>query len=717
MLGYDADEYIGHNIRTFHASQLVIDDILARLRHGEALREYPAQLLRKDHSTCDVLIDANALFENGRFVHGRCFTRDITERNRAHEVQARLAAIVDSSQDAIVSKTLDGVIQSWNAGAERLFGYSAAEAIGKSITLVIPPELRDEEKTILERLRRGERVAHFDTERVRKDGQRVHISLTISPIRDASGRIVGASKVARDITERKQTEERLRLSEERYRRLAQVLPVGVYTCDAPSGVITYYNDQAARLWGRAPELGETSERYCGSFKMFRPDGAALPHPECPMSTALSEGRAFRNQQVVIERTDGSRITALVNIDPIRDSEGRVIGAVNVFLDVTALKQAEQALRDADRRKDEFLATLAHELRNPLAPIRNCLRVLRLAGAHSAGPAIERAHDVMERQVAHMVRLVDDLLELSRISRGTIELKKERVELTTVINHALETSKPLIEAAGHRLSVSLPSEPIRVDGDAVRLSQVFANLFNNAAKYTEQGGSIAVTAKLDGGDAVVAVRDTGIGISRDMLARVFEMFAQVPNALRRSQDGLGIGLNLVRTLVAMHGGTVTAHSDGIGQGSEFVVRLPVANDDDATLGSTRGDGDVSSIAPMHRILVVDDNRDAADSLAMLLRFSGADVHVAYDGASALEAVRMCRPSVVFLDLGMPGLDGYEVARRVRQNPQNAKIMLIALTGWGQESNRRSSEEAGFNHHLVKPVDFGSVQALLASADNP
>jgi PAS domain S-box-containing protein len=716
-LGYEPDEYIGHDIRKFHANQLVIDDMLARLQRGEALRDHPAQLRRKDGSLCDVLISANALFEDGNFVHSRCFTRDVTERNRAYEVQARLAAIVDSSQDAIVSKTLDGVIRSWNAGAQRLFGYSAAEAVGQSITLIIPPELRDEEKAILERLRRGERVEHFDTERVCKDGRRVHISLTVSPVRDADGRIVGASKVARDITERKQAEERVRLSEERYRRLTQVLPVGVYTCDAPSGVITYYNDQAVRLWGRAPELGETSERYCGSFKMFRPDGAVLPHPECPMSTALSEGRSFRNQQVVIERTDGSRITALVNIDPVRDAEGRVVGAVNVFLDVTALKQAEQALRDADRRKDEFLATLAHELRNPLAPIRNCLRMLRLAGASSAGPAVERAHEVMERQVAHMVRLVDDLLELSRISRGTIELKKERVELATVINHALETSKPLIEAAGHRLSVSLPSEPIRVDGDPVRLSQVFANLLNNAAKYTEQGGNIAVAARLDGGDAVVSVRDTGIGIARDMLARVFEMFAQVPNSLRRSQDGLGIGLNLVRTLVTMHGGSVTAQSDGIGQGSEFVVRLPVALDDGGALGSTRSHADSSPIAPTHRILVVDDNRDAADSLAMLLRFSGADVHVAYDGASALEAIRMCRPSVVFLDLGMPGMDGYEVARRVRQNPHSAKTMLIALTGWGQESNRRSSEEAGFNHHLVKPVDFGSVQAVLASSHGP
>jgi PAS domain S-box-containing protein len=560
-------------------------------------------------------------------------------------------------------------------------------------------------------LRRGERIDHFETVRVAKDGRKLDISLTISPVHDSTGRIIGASKVARDITERKRAEESLRRSEERYRRLAKILPVGVYTCDAPAGTITYCNDQAAALWGRAPRLGDSDERFCGSFKLFLPDGTFVPHDECPMAIALREGREFRNQEVVIERPDGSRITALVNIDPIRDSAGSTVGAINVFHDVSALKQAEQALREADRRKDEFLATLAHELRNPLAPIRNSLNALRMTG--DSGPAAARVHEMIERQVAHMVRLVDDLLELSRISRGTIDLKKELVELAEIINHAVETSRPLIEAAGHRLEVSLPEAPVRLHGDAVRLSQVFANLLNNAAKYTEKGGHIWIGAAQEDGEVRVAVRDTGIGIPRDQLARVFDMFAQVANPLRRSQDGLGIGLSLVRTLVSMHGGSVQAFSDGLGHGSEFVVRLPLWQQDGAAADQLPNSSErTSTLAPARRILVVDDNRDAADSMAMLLKLSGADVHVAYDGPTAMEAMRLCRPAVVFLDLGMPGMDGLEVARRIRADDSYRNTVLIALTGWGQASDRQNSSHAGFDHHLVKPVDFSALQAVLA-----
>ena len=370
----------------------------------------------------------------------------------------------------------------------------------------------------------------------------------------------------------------------------------------------------------------------------------------------------------------------------------------------------QALKENDRRKDEFLATLAHELRNPLAPIRNGLNILRMAGQNGAALQI---HEMMERQVAHMVRLVDDLLELSRISRGKIELKKERLSLATILEHAVETSRPFVEAGEHKLSLSLPAEQLKVEGDLVRLSQVFANLLTNAAKYTDKGGEIVVRVSLQGKDVVVSVVDSGIGIPPDMLSRIFDMFAQVNNPLRRRQEGLGIGLNLVQTLVQMHGGSVEARSEGIGRGSEFLVRLPVTQESLDSDSSEIVSNDDVQFASLRRILCVDDNRDSADSLAMMLKLLGADVHTAYDGPSALDAIKICRPAIVLMDLGMPGMDGCEVARLIRQNPEHKDIILAAMTGWGQEDDRRRSREAGFDHHMVKPVDLNALQALLAS----
>jgi signal transduction histidine kinase len=379
-----------------------------------------------------------------------------------------------------------------------------------------------------------------------------------------------------------------------------------------------------------------------------------------------------------------------------------------------LRRRGEQLAEMDRRKDEFLATLAHELRNPLAPVRNALHILRLSGG--SGPAAGHILEMMERQVGHMVRLVDDLLEISRITRGKIELRKERVELAAVVRSAVETSRPLIEAARHQFTLALPQEAVVVEADPVRLAQVIANLLNNAAKYTEEGGQVWLSARREGGEAVVSVRDTGLGIPPEMLPRVFDMFAQVDRTLQRAQGGLGIGLALARTLVQMHAGRLEAHSGGHGQGSEFIVRLPLAPDaPPAAAGlSFRGDELAAGLCPL-RVLVVDDNRDAADSLGILLSFLGVDAHVVYDGPSALQALRTYRPAVILLDIGMPGMNGHEVARRVRQAPDFRGVVLIALTGWGQEEDRRRSRAAGFDHHLVKPVDAGALQALLASVE--
>jgi PAS domain S-box-containing protein len=541
-------------------------------------KEYNAEEIvieRPDGSRWTALAHANPFYdESGRIAGAVNVLVDITERTRAERALAQLAAIVDSSDDAIISKDLNGVILSWNKSAERLFGYTASEAVGRPITLIIPPDRLDEEPKILERLRRGERVDHFETVRMRKDGSRFDISLTISPVKNAAGRVVGASKIARDITER--------------------------------------------------------------------------------------------------------------------------------------KQAEAALQAADRRKSEFLAMLAHELRNPLAPLRNGLHILRLAGERGAVAAEARA--MMERQLEQMVRLIDDLLDLSRITSGKIELRKEQIDLATVVQHAVETSRPLMDASGHELTVTLPPQPVVVYADRTRVAQVFTNLLNNSAKYTARGGHIWLTCEQQGSDVVVKVKDTGVGIAPDMLARIFDMFTQVDRSLDRSQGGLGIGLSLVRRLVEMHGGSVEAYSAGPGRGSEFVVRLSVVLSPDQ--GPQRVGSDVASRSPQCRILVVDDNKDSANSLALVLKMTGHDTRTAHDGLEAVEAAKTFRPDVVLLDIGLPKLNGYDACRSIRAQPWGESMVLIALTGWGQEEDKCRSKEAGFNFHLIKPVDPADLEKLLA-----
>jgi signal transduction histidine kinase len=374
------------------------------------------------------------------------------------------------------------------------------------------------------------------------------------------------------------------------------------------------------------------------------------------------------------------------------------------------RRVEEELRKANRCKDEFLATLAHELRNPLAPIRNSLHILRLAGLDNA--ATEHVREMLERQVNHLIRLVDDLLEVSRITVGRIELRTEPVELAGVIASALETSKPLIDAARHQLDLKLPAEPLTPIADSVRLSQVLSNLLNNAAKYTQDGGQIWLTARREGSSAVVSVRDSGEGIPLEMLPRLFELFTQIDRTIGRAKGGLGIGLSLARTLVEAHGGTIEARSEGPGRGSEFIVRLPLA-DAAVRAPSSPACNDTPTGLARRRILVVDDNRDAAESLAMLLRHASAEVRTVFDGAAALEEIPSFRPDVILLDIGMPEMDGHEVARRLRALPEGRDVLLIALTGWGQDDDCRRSCEAGFDHHLVKPVELSVLNELLVA----
>jgi signal transduction histidine kinase/ActR/RegA family two-component response regulator len=503
-------------------------------------------------------------------------------------------------------------------------------------------------------------------------------------------------------------------------RLLETLPAGAYVCDL-DGLITYFNPAAVRLWGREPKLNDPVDRWCGSFKLFQPDGTPIRHDQCWMARAIQTGDDFIGCDILVERPDGTRANVLAHASPVRDDAGRMIAAVNVLVDVSDRKRAEAErdagatdnarlcarLLEADRKKDEFLAVLAHELRNPLAPIHNAVQILRARGPDD--PILDGARAVIERQARQLARLVDDLLDLSRITTGRLELRRAQIDLREVLRSAVETSQPAIDSAGLELRIELPNEPVWLDGDLTRLAQVMSNLLNNAARYTDRGGTVTLAAERQGSDAVVAVRDTGVGIPTDMLSRVFEMFTQVDRSGERGKGGLGIGLTLVKRLTEMHGGTVEARSAGPGQGSEFIVRLPVALDGAPPPGAGTG---VRS-GPSLRVVVVDDNPDMVASLATLLRLLGHVVREAFDGQEAVEAALAFRPDVVLMDIGLPKLSGYEAAERLRADPVTRGATLIATTGWSQEEDRERSRQAGFDHHLIKPVDPAELIGLLAA----
>lgn len=434
--------------------------------------------------------------------------------------------------------------------------------------------------------------------------------------------------------------------------------------------------------------------------------------ENPAARALRDGKVvgLANHTVLIAR-DGSERAIDDSAAPIRNENDMVAGVVLVFRDISERLRSEKALREADRHKDEYLAMLAHELRNPLAPIRNSLQIMKQPGVDA--DTLTQARDMAERQVDHMARLLDDLLDVSRISRGRIELRKQGVDVGSLVQRTVEAVRPFIEERGHELTVTMPAEPLCIHGDPTRLEQVLTNLLNNAAKYTNPGGRIWLTAESQNGEVLLRVRDNGVGISADMLPSIFDLFVQAQRREDRTQGGVGIGLTLVRRLVELHKGQVEASSPGLSQGSEFVVRLPgLATADKLPQHHPIDTAESSRQDAGRRILVVDDNTDAAESLAILLRLKGHEVRVAFEGASAIVTAREFRPQVVFLDIGMPAMDGYEVARRLRQEDNVSAATLIALTGWGQESDRQRSQEAGFDLHLVKPVDPKDLNQILA-----
>jgi PAS domain S-box-containing protein len=671
-------------------------------------------LVRRDGSERPIDDSAAPIRDESGSVSGCVLIfRDVTaqrrqERERASQLMTArlLASIVTSSDDVIVSKSLSGIIQSWNDAAERLFGYTADEAIGRHISLIIPPDRLAEEDRIIKSLEAGQRIDHFETERQAKGGRLIPVSLTISPIKDDEGRVVGASKIARDISIRQELEaERARLA-----TLIENSSDFIGIADL-AGVPLFANRAAMAMVGL-----ENFEqvRKLSIWDFFYPEDRARIRDQL-IPEVLARGTAEIEVRFRHFKT-GAALWMAYKVILLRGRNGEPMAVGTVSQDVTERRRLTNDLRKlaedltlADRRKNEFLATLAHELRNPLAPIASMLEVLKRSDGD--GAALYKAREVIDRQLKQLVRLVDDLLDLNRITLNRLELRRSDIELTALIREAIEGAQPLLEAGEHRLEVDLPSAPVYLHADPARLVQVFGNLVNNACKYTPRGGALAISAARSGSDVVVRVQDSGIGIPPDKLESIFDMFTRLEQTAVPEQGGLGIGLTLVKQLVAMHGGSIEARSRGQGRGSEFVVRLPALS----SLPEASSQASPERTLPRgRRILVVDDNRDAAEALAELLEILGNESHMAHSGREAIAAAERHRPDVVFLDIGLPELNGLEVCRRIRAEKWSAGMVLIALTGWGQEEDRRRSREAGFDGHLVKPVDLAELDRLLGGA---
>lgn len=652
---------------------------------------------------------------------GEQMRRDLLERRRIERTlldnEHRLRLALEAGRMGTWEWNIASGRMSWSPSLELLHGLPPGTFPGsfEAYQYDMHPHDRARVLASLERAVKRDVDHHAEYRIVLPDGTirwiEAHGKLFREEI-DAPARMIG---ICADITERKRDEEHIAALRDDLRRrveelnaLLDVLPVGVLVAHDPECRHMTMNPAAAALLGvssgtnpslSGPSAGELP------FRVLR-DGVYLTNGELPLQRAARSGKPVIGEVLEIVHGDGTVSSEYISAVPLFDEAGKVRGALGALVDMTERKRAEDALKAADRRKDEFLATLAHELRNPLAPIRNAIEILLIKGPPD--PDVRWHQEVIDRQIRHMTRLLDDLLDVSRISYNKLELRRERVELSASIRSAIETSRPLVDAGRHLLTVTLPAEPVYLHADPVRLTQIFSNLLSNAAKYTEPGGHIEIRAERCGDEVFIAVSDDGIGIAPEMMAQIFGMFARGAGSLERSKGGLGVGLSLARGLVSLHGGSIEAHSGGPGQGSEFVVRIPLVDVGEVHDGGDGGGGGVSG----RRILVVDDLRDSADSLATLLAMLGNETFVAYEGEDAIALAEKRRPDVVLLDIGMPRMDGYEVCRRLRARPWSEGMVIVALTGWGQQDDRRRSSEAGFDHHLVKPVEIAALNDVLS-----
>lgn len=602
---------------------------------------------------------------------------------------------------AIFMLTPDGHIASWNVGAERLKGYTAQEAVGQHFSIFYPREAIDTGWPG-EELRRALRDGRFEDEgwRLRKDGSTFWANVIISPVHEASGRLIGFSKVTRDLTERRAHELELRNSEHSLRLVVEGVRDHAMFLVRPDGRVQTWNRGAERLLGFKAD--EIVGQHIGTF--YTAEEQAAGKPAADILSARHAGFLASDGWRV--RSDGTRLWAQSSLNALAAEDGDVSSFVQIVRDLSDRLRVKE-LEDEGQRIHQFIAMLSHELRNPLAPVRNAAHILKRA---SQDPDVLRCADMIDRQTTHLTRLVEDLLDVSRISNGKIQLEMQPLDLKTLVEHATDSLRGVIDMQGHRLEVQLPPHPVVVNGDSTRLTQVISNLLSNAGKYTPHGGRLQVILEGAAGMATLRVTDNGIGMSEALMQRAFDPFVQGERGLERSGGGLGIGLTLVKTVVELHGGNVTVSSAGAHKGTQFIVSVPLSAD--ASMSRPADAPEPSDLAPPSRlILVVDDNQDAAESLAELLSLSGYEVMLAHEGEAALRLAQTRAPDIVLLDLGLPGIDGYEVARRLHATPGLGPMRLIALTGYGQEGDRRRTSEAGFEAHLTKPVDFDELMRTI------
>ena len=645
------------------------------------------------------------------------------------EAGALQSAIFNSANFSSIATDARGVIQIFNVGAERMLGYAAAE-VTNTIT---PADISDPQELVVRAaalslelgvaITPGFEALVFKASRgiediyeltyIRKDGSRFPAVVSVTALRDADDAIIGYLLIGTDNTARKLVEAERLLLDQRvrdqqfYTRSLIESNIDALMTTDPRGNITDVNRQMELL------TGCTRDELIGApFKNYFTDPERA---EAGIKLVLAEGKVT-DFELTARARDGRETVVSYNATTFHDRDRRLQGVFASARDVTERRRVEDEMRaqkaklsDLHRRKDEFLAMLSHELRSPLAPIANAVQLLGLQQANE-NPVQRQARSIIERQFGHLQHLVDDLLEVSRITTGRVRLRRERVAVGDIVAHAVETVRPVVTQRRHELIVSLPPEPIWLNADTARLEQVVVNLLANAAKYTDEGGRIWLTVQREDDQCVVRVRDTGVGIAPDLLPWIFDLFTQATRSLDRSQGGLGIGLALVQRLTELHGGTVEAHSV-VGEGSEFVVRLPVAAAT-PSLPALGHNLDRPAGRPL-RVLAVDDNLDTVDSFAMLLTALGHDVRTAHDGISALAAAKVYLPDVALLDIGLPGLSGFEVAKRIRQDPALAHIVLVAVTGYGQDTDREASRQAGFDHHMVKPARLEQLEDILAS----